>query len=101
MRKKLITTKEKSLQMSRVHSTGGKDEVIIRKLLWHKGIRYRINDKKLPENLILRLLSIRLQFLLMANFGMDMSGKNISQGSREIESFGLKKSNRIWNATKR
>ena len=34
--------------MSRVHSTGWKDEVILRKMLWHKGIRYRTNYKKLP-----------------------------------------------------
>ena len=48
MKQKLKTTKEKSAQMSRVHSTGGKDEIIIRKLLWHEGIRYRTNYKKLP-----------------------------------------------------
>lgn len=45
--KKLKTTKEKSLQMSRVHSTGGIDELVIRKLLWHEGTRYRTNYKKL------------------------------------------------------
>lgn len=48
MKQKLKTTKEKSDQMSRVHSTGGKDEIIIRKLLWHEGVRYRTNYKKLP-----------------------------------------------------
>ncbi|HJE40455.1 MAG TPA: very short patch repair endonuclease [Limosilactobacillus reuteri] len=35
-------------RMSRVHSTNGKDEVILEKLLWHSGIRYRKNFKKLP-----------------------------------------------------
>ena len=34
--------------MSRVHSTNGKDEVILEKLLWHSGIRYRKNYKELP-----------------------------------------------------
>ncbi|KPD33483.1 endonuclease [Pediococcus acidilactici] len=34
--------------MSRVHSTNGKDEVILEKLLWHSGIRYRKNYKSLP-----------------------------------------------------
>ena len=42
------TTRERSKLMSRIHSTGGKDELIIRKRLWHEGIRYRINYKKLP-----------------------------------------------------
>lgn len=48
MKYKFKTTKQKSAEMSRVHSTGGKDEVILRKMLWHKGIRYRINYKGLP-----------------------------------------------------
>lgn len=48
MKYKFKTTKQKNAEMSRVHSTGGKDEVILRKMLWHKGIRYRINYKGLP-----------------------------------------------------
>lgn len=48
MKYKFKTTKQKSAEMSRVHSTGGEDEVILRKMLWHKGIRYRTNYKKLP-----------------------------------------------------
>ena len=48
MKYKFKTTKQKSAEMSRVQSTGGKDEVILRKMLWHKGIRYRTNYKKLP-----------------------------------------------------
>lgn len=42
------TTPEKSRQMAKVHSKDGKDEVIIRKMLWHEGVRYRTNYKKLP-----------------------------------------------------
>ena len=29
------TTKRKSFEMSKVHSKGGQDELILRKLLWH------------------------------------------------------------------
>ena len=29
------TTKRKSLEMSKIHSKGGQDELILRKLLWH------------------------------------------------------------------
>lgn len=42
------TTSEKSKQMSKVRSANGKDEVILRKLLWHMGLRYRVNVKNLP-----------------------------------------------------
>ena len=45
---KFKTTKRKSYEMSRVHSIGGQDELILRKLLWHKGVRYRVNVKGLP-----------------------------------------------------
>ena len=34
--------------MSKVHHTGGKDELILRKKLWHRGVRYRTNYKSLP-----------------------------------------------------
>lgn len=35
-------------RMAKVHSKGGKVENIIAKRLWHRGIRYRRNYKKLP-----------------------------------------------------
>lgn len=35
-------------RMSKVHSTEGKDEIIIRKILWKNGIHYRKNYKDLP-----------------------------------------------------
>lgn len=34
--------------MSKVHTKNGEDELVIRKRLWHAGIRYRTNYKKLP-----------------------------------------------------
>lgn len=35
-------------RMSLVHLKGGKAEVLLAKRLWHEGIRYRKNYKKLP-----------------------------------------------------
>lgn len=48
MKYKFNTTPDKSRQMAKVKSKDGKDEVILRKLLWHNGVRYRTNYKKLP-----------------------------------------------------
>ena len=45
---KFKTTPSKGKQMAKVHSTNGQDELVIRKRLWHEGIRYRTNYKKLP-----------------------------------------------------
>ena len=38
----------RSENMARVKSKNTKPEIFLRKLLWHKGFRYRINYKKLP-----------------------------------------------------
>ena len=48
MKYKFKTTPSKSKQMAKVHSKNGKDELIIRKRLWHEGVRYRANYKDLP-----------------------------------------------------
>lgn len=42
------TTVRRSKLMSKIHSTGGKDEVLLRKKLWHLGLRYQINVKTMP-----------------------------------------------------
>jgi len=38
----------RSQNMARVKSKNTKPEVFLRKLLWHKGFRYRLNYKELP-----------------------------------------------------
>lgn len=42
------TDQETRKRMSKVHVTEGKDEVVIRKILWQNGIHYRKNYKELP-----------------------------------------------------
>ena len=37
-----------SENMSRVKSKNTNPEIFLRKLLWHKGFRYRVNYKELP-----------------------------------------------------
>lgn len=46
MKKKKPVTR--SQNMARVKSKNTKPEVFLRKLLWHKGFRYRVNYKNLP-----------------------------------------------------
>jgi len=40
----------RSENMSRVKSKNTKPEVYLRKLLWHRGFRYRLNYKNLPRS---------------------------------------------------
>lgn len=42
------STLETRKRMSRVKLKGGKAETLLAKALWHRGCRYRKNDKKLP-----------------------------------------------------
>jgi DNA mismatch endonuclease (patch repair protein) len=48
-RETMVETKEyRSQMMSKIRSTGGKAETLLAKTLWHDGIRYFKNYKKLP-----------------------------------------------------
>lgn len=43
-----LTAKQRRHAMQSVHSQDTKPEVILRKALWHRGLRYRKNYKSLP-----------------------------------------------------
>lgn len=43
-----LTPEQRSLNMSRIHGRDTKPEVIVRKYLFAKGLRYRKNDKRFP-----------------------------------------------------
>ena len=43
-----LTPEQRSLQMSRVKSVDTKPEMLVRKLVFAMGYRYRIHDKRLP-----------------------------------------------------
>lgn len=44
----ILTAKQRSKNMSHIRSVDTKPELILRKELWNKGVRYRKNFKKLP-----------------------------------------------------
>lgn len=44
----VMTTEQRSRAMSHIKGKDTSIEVLLRKALWHKGIRYRKNYKKLP-----------------------------------------------------
>lgn len=55
-RRKPMTRSE---NMARVKSKNTKPEIFLRKLLWHKGFRYRLNYKKLPGSPDIYLLKYK------------------------------------------
>ena len=43
-----LTPYQRHINMSRIRSSDTRPEVILRTILWHRGYRYRVNDKQLP-----------------------------------------------------
>jgi len=62
----------RSFNMSRIRSKGTKPELMVRKYLFNKGFRYRLNVKNLPGTPDIVLPKLKLLFLFMAVSGMDM-----------------------------
>ena len=44
----VLTKEQRHKNMSHIRSNDTKPEILLRKALWHKGLRYRKNYKKLP-----------------------------------------------------
>ena len=42
------TSIQRRLNMAAIHSSSTKPELLLRRTLWHRGFRYRVNDKRLP-----------------------------------------------------
>lgn len=101
MKYKLRTTPRKSAEMSRVHSTGGKDEVIIRKILWHKGIRYRTNFKKLPGKPDIAITKYKIAVFIDGEFWHGYEWKKHKERIKRNREFWIKKLNIIWNMIRR
>ncbi|KRN05504.1 DNA mismatch endonuclease Vsr [Liquorilactobacillus sucicola DSM 21376 = JCM 15457] len=54
--------------MSKIRSTGGKAEVMLGKMLWHQGIRYRRNYKKLPGKPDIAITKYKLAIFVDGEF---------------------------------
>jgi len=62
------TTPQVSRRMSRVHLKGGKAESVLAKALWHKGYRYRRNDRRLPGSPDIALTKYKLAIFVDGEF---------------------------------
>lgn len=62
------STPETRKRMSKVKLKGGKAETLLAKALWHKGYRYRKNDKKLPGSPDIVILKHRIAVFIDGEF---------------------------------
>lgn len=62
------STPETRKRMSRVKLKGGKAETLLAKALWHRGYRYRKNDRRLPGSPDIAILRYRIAIFIDGEF---------------------------------
>ncbi|MEM9679901.1 MAG: very short patch repair endonuclease [Bacteroidota bacterium] len=62
------TTKKRSKIMSKIRRKNTKPEMLFRKALWHKGIRYRVDSKQLPGRPDVSIKKYRLAVFIDGDF---------------------------------
>lgn len=62
------STPETRKRMSKVKLKGGKAEALLAKALWHKGYRYRKNDKRLPGSPDIAILKYHVAVFIDGEF---------------------------------
>ena len=86
-------TKEQiSKNMKAVHNKDSEIELLLRKELWNRGLRYRKNYRGLIGKPDIVFIGKRLPYFVTASFGMDLIGKQKSMRSNRGRNFGYPKS---------
>lgn len=77
------TTKKRSKIMSKIRGKNTKPELLFRKALWKKGIRYRVNSKKLPGKPDISIQKYKLAIFIDGEFwhGYNWNERKESIGS--------------------
>ena len=82
------STPETRKRMSRVKLKGGKAETLLAKVLWHKGYRYRKNDKRFPGSPDILIPKYRIAIFVDGEF---WHGKNW-----DVRKERLKRNREYW-----
>lgn len=62
------TTSQRSILMSKIKSSNTKSELLLRKALWNKGLRFRVNNKSLPGRPDLSIKKYKLVIFVDGEF---------------------------------
>ena len=73
---KLDTTPEISKRMSHVHLKKGLSETVLAKALWHQGLRYRTNYKKIPGSPDIAVTKYKIAIFVDGEFWHGYDWKN-------------------------
>ena len=95
------TSEQISYNMKRIKNKDSQIEVLLRKELWNRNMRYRKNVRRIFGNPDIAYIGKKIAIFVVANFGMDMIGRIVKMILRVIRIFGFPKSNVIYNGTMR
>ena len=90
-----LTKEQRHKNMSAIRGKNTKPELLVRKFLFSRGFRYRLNHPRLPGHPDLVLRKYRTVIFVNAVFGMAMMDANILYYRKQIQSFGRTKSRKI------
>lgn len=85
------TQEQITKNMKKVKSRDSKIEILLRKELWKRGLRYQKNVNEIFGKPDIVFRGNESQFFVIVNFGMVLIGKNVKKILKHIKSFGFLK----------
>ena len=70
-----LTKEQRRKNMQHIRSKDTSIEVKLRKALWHRGYRYRNNDKRLPGKPDIALAKYKIAIFVTASFFVEKTGR--------------------------
>lgn len=92
-----LTKEQRHKNMSAIHGKNTKPELLVRKFLFSRGFRYRLNHPRLPGHPDLVLRKYRTVIFVNGVSGMVMTDASILYYQKQTQSFGRTKSRKIRN----
>lgn len=85
------TTKQRSYNMSQIKGKNSKPELMLRKALWSKNLRFRLHDKALPGKPDIVIKKYRLVFSMRSSSGTVTIGKRYKHQIKSNKAFWIPK----------
>ncbi|MGY6742914.1 MAG: very short patch repair endonuclease [Cecembia sp.] len=85
------TTPQRSFNMSRIKGKNTQPEKLLRKALWHAGVRYRSNKQKLPGKPDISLIKYKLVIFVDGSFWHGYDWENRKETIKSNRDFWIPK----------
>lgn len=93
----VMTPKQRSQTMSHIKGKNTSIEILLRKSLWHRGIRYRKNYKKLPGTPDIAITKYKIAIFCDSEFFHGHNWEIKKQNWGITGNIGLKRLSEIWH----